>query len=107
MMEEPLPSYFLTPHPGPLPVEGRGGALPAFGELSASFRVPGVLATMDGGSVANLSRQPFPDARFFSLSPQRGEGPGEGWDTLSAFQTLPAHRLSLPNHSQSPNPIIH
>jgi len=69
-----------TPHPGPLPVEGRGrgrGQFRAGGPISSRSDVAGRSVQAPGRGLT-LSDCRAPAAR--SLSPQRGEGRGEGWE---------------------------
>src|SRR5438552_16259290 len=70
---------FPTPHPSPLPVEGRGRPVGRFPEF---------LTGMEQGALCRCSKRRTTrrqrasriseSARCFSLSPQRGEGRGEG-----------------------------
>src|SRR5205814_3195768 len=70
-----------TPHPGPLPVEGRGGLFAAFSCINE-----------------HTGR--------FSLSPQRGEGRGEGCEQTKALALSKAFRHSLRDESYHPCPLL-
>jgi hypothetical protein len=76
-----------TPHPGPLPVEGRGGpnrASQARGHMSRRSDVPG--RTPERKHAAQRLG-PVCSPRRASLSPQRGEGRGEGCDRAGTQET--------------------
>src|SRR5881409_224745 len=69
-------SGVLTPHPGPLPFEGRGSATSDPGVSNIVSRVRGirVRALSKRGAGTRITQR----VRRDSLSPQRGEGRGEG-----------------------------
>src|SRR5439155_237904 len=69
---------------GPLPVEGRGGLFATFSCTNEHTQI----------------------ARGFSLSPQRGEGRGEGCEQTKALALSKAFRHSLPDESDHPCPLV-
>src|SRR5437867_12173890 len=70
-------SRVLTPHPGPLPFEGRGGATVIL-EYRTSFAAFGQYVSEPCPEAARPVEPTTKRVRRDSLSPQRGEGRGEG-----------------------------
>jgi hypothetical protein len=72
-----------TPHPVPLPVEGRGGSSFAAGEVQGPLRLPTSGCRTIRAADADQRFCASPNVPRDSLSPQRGEGRGEGWESVS------------------------
>src|SRR5258708_33533091 len=67
----------LTPHPGPLPVEGRGRTTARRSGFEVSIMQRAARLFERRRKPVQVARN-GPPCSAFSLSPQRGEGRGEG-----------------------------
>jgi hypothetical protein len=78
-----------TPHPGPLPVEGRGRRDGGMRSGARSWPRSRLLLLRSSGLARGKQHTRIPACPSRSLSPERGEGRGEGWADPTCPATLP------------------
>ena len=79
-----------TPHPGPLPVEGRGSRGAGPQALAEACPRVGIALPLRRSS-QSIAQDSVARAPRVTLSPRRGEGRGEGCDAAEALRTAQCH----------------